>query len=162
MRLERFLENNFEQLILWIDSNELNYLWGGPTYQFPLTMDQIQDHCSMPQVIPFLFTIKGRATGFVELYQVSDIECRICRVFISPEFRGKNYATEMLNLLIVKAQERYKCRLLTLGVFSHNQVAISCYENLGFTFLSVDKNNRTFNGARWDLIHMQKKIIIKQ
>ena len=156
MLLECFLENNFEQLIVWIDSDELNYLWGGPAYQFPLTADQIQEHCTKPEVHPFMFTVNGKPAGFVELYQVSDSECRICRVFISPTFRGKNLGTEMLKLLVMKAKEQYKCQLLTLGVFSHNQAAILCYEKLGFISFTVEKNSREFNGESWDLIRMQK------
>ncbi|HCJ7061350.1 TPA: GNAT family N-acetyltransferase, partial [Vibrio cholerae] len=39
MNLEEFQESDFDLLIKWIDSDELNYLWGCPAYVFPLTYE---------------------------------------------------------------------------------------------------------------------------
>ncbi|HGS4580407.1 TPA: GNAT family N-acetyltransferase, partial [Vibrio cholerae] len=54
MNLEEFQESDFDLLIKWIDSDELNYLWGGPAYVFPLTYEQIHSHCSKAEVFPYL------------------------------------------------------------------------------------------------------------
>ncbi|MGB5120359.1 MAG: hypothetical protein WBO13_05125, partial [Vibrio fluvialis] len=53
LTLTPFTAADYPQLIGWIDSDELNYLWGGPNYQFPLTVEQIEAHCAQPQVHPF-------------------------------------------------------------------------------------------------------------
>ncbi|EOG1965261.1 GNAT family N-acetyltransferase, partial [Vibrio cholerae] len=88
MNLEEFQESDFDLLIKWIDSDELNYLWGGPVYVFPLTYEQIHSHCSKAEVFPYLLKVNGRHAGFVELYKVTDEQYRICRVFISNAYRG--------------------------------------------------------------------------
>ena len=156
MELEAFEHKDYGQLTAWIDSEKLCYLWGGPAYKYPLNFRQIEAHCKQSQVFPFLFTIKNNPVGFVELYQVSVIESRICRVFISPEYRGLNFARTMLQLLIEKAKVDYDVNLLTLGVFSHNKSAISCYEKLGFVEFEKITNYLSFNGEDWDLSRMEK------
>lgn len=157
MKLEHFLPTHYDQLINWIDSEDLNALWGATTFKFPLTQGQIQVHCARDRVIPFIFTINGQAAGYVDLYKVSDSEYRICRVFISPFFRGKNYSTKMLQLVILKAKE-CKCELLHLNVFSHNLAAVSCYKKLGFTSFIVEVKDRIYTDRNWELIEMKKQI----
>ncbi|OCH16172.1 GNAT family N-acetyltransferase [Aliivibrio logei] len=158
MELETFEHKDYDQLTAWIDSEKLCYLWGGPAYKYPLTHEQIEIHCKQLQVFPFLFTVENNPVGFVELYQVSVNEFRICRVFISPEYRGQNLAQTMLQLLIEKAQVNYKANLLTLGVFSHNKSAISCYEKLGFVEFEQVTNSLSFDGESWDLSRMEKRL----
>ncbi len=65
MNLEEFQESDFDLLIKWIDSDELNYLWGCPAYVFPLTYEQIHSHCSKAEVFPYLLKVKGRHAGLL-------------------------------------------------------------------------------------------------
>lgn len=158
MKLEVFEHKDYDQLTAWIDSEKSCYLWGGPVYKYPLTHQQIENHCKQPQVFPFLFTVENNPVGFVELYQVSANEFRICRVFISPEYRGQNLAQTMLESLIEVAKVNYGANLLTLGVFSHNKPAILCYEKLGFVEFERVTNSLLFDGESWDLARMEKRL----
>ena len=157
MQLTPFLEVHRHLLITWIDSEKLNKLWGGPTFQFPLTNTQLSTHYTNPNILPFLFEINHHPAGYIELYRVSEKEYRICRVFISPDFRGNHHAVEMVSLLISKATKELSCQIITLGVYSHNTAAIACYKKLGFSTYKQVKNSTQYKGQSWDLIAMQKR-----
>jgi RimJ/RimL family protein N-acetyltransferase len=158
MGLEAFTGNDFEQLINWISSDELNYLWGGPTYSYPLTYEQIGAHCSQSEVTPFLFKVAGQNAGFIELFRVSDDHHRICRVFISNEYRGQGLSKEMVESVFVKAQVNFGCKTLSLAVFDHNIVAKNCYKSLGFNVVSTELGTKSHKGKEWDLVRMEKRL----
>ncbi|CAH0539702.1 GNAT family N-acetyltransferase [Vibrio marisflavi] len=152
--LADFLPKDFKLLINWIDSSELNYLWGGPKFEFPLTIEQLQQHYTQVQAKPFLLIVRNEAVGFCELYKVSKTEYRVCRVFVSPAHRGKGYGAKILDLVISKAKNKYSSQRLLLNVFAHNKPAIACYEKLGFRTYDIVSDIRSFNGNNWDLVRM--------
>lgn len=158
MELIIFEKPDYKQLIDWIDSKDLNYLWGGPSYDFPLTHQQIKHHCAQECVFPYLAKHEGQNVGFIELYQVSMSEFHVCRVFISSEFRGQGLAQEMMRLATQKAALEFNANLLTLYVFSHNESAIKCYEKLGFKTTSVQARERVLGGKVWELRAMEKRL----
>lgn len=123
MELRTFKKEDYELLIGWIDSAKLNYQWGGSSFQFPLDSVQIDQHCSQPEVFPFIFTVSGLSAGYVELFKVSESHFRICRVLISNNFRGQGISKLMLGQLIELAEEKYGARSLSLAVFKRNIVA---------------------------------------
>ncbi|MEG3753755.1 MULTISPECIES: GNAT family N-acetyltransferase [Psychromonas] len=158
MEFTAFEEPDYDQLIDWIDSKELNYLWGGPAYEFPLSHKKIKYHCAQESVFPFLVKDEGQLVGFIELYEVSASEFRVCRVFISNEFRGQGKAQEMVLLAMQKAKIEFNANLLTLNVFSHNKPALKCYEKLGFKTTSNHVRELEFEGKVWQLIAMEKRL----
>lgn len=157
-KLKAFEPQDYEQLIEWIDSETLNYLWGGPKFNFPLDQAQIQAHCIQPEVFAYLFTVDECNAGYVELYRQSASCLRICRVFISDDYRGQKLSMPMLEVLIEKAQKEFNAQLITLAVFAHNHAAKRCYQALGFQLISVEKGTRIFKGESWDLELMEKAL----
>ncbi|MDP2571811.1 GNAT family N-acetyltransferase [Vibrio penaeicida] len=151
-----FTEGDFEHLIDWIVSEELTYLWAGPTFQYPLTRDQLDKHCQQPEVIPFLIKYDDQAAGFVELNRQSETHCRICLVFVSDSFRGKGISKTILTTLADVAKHDYGCNKLSLAVFSHNQRAKKVYQSLGFKTVSIEKEAMHFKENVWDLERMEK------
>lgn len=158
MQLREFVEKDQQLLINWIDSEQLNYLWGGPSFSYPLTNEQITTHCNKPEVFPFLFTSENSAVGYVELYKMSPDHYRICRVFVANEYRGKGISTHMLSDLIEFAHSQFNAKRLSLAVFEHNKAAIRCYRGLGFQTTLKESNIRSFNGVAWDLLSMEKQL----
>ena len=158
MDLEVFTGNDFEQLISWISSDELNYLWGGPAYSYPLTYEQIATHCNQSEVMPFIFKVAGQNAGFIELFHVSDKHYRICRVFISNEYRGQGLSKEMVESVVVKAQADFGCEIISLAVFDHNVIAKNCYKSLGFNVVTTELGTRSYKGKEWDLVRMEKRL----
>lgn len=156
MILTPFSRNEYELLIRWISSEELNYLWGGPTFDYPLTREQISEHCAKPETNPYILVVDGKEAGFVELYRISEGHFRICRVFIADEFRGRGLSTVMLNALISKAKKEFHCSRLSLAVYAHNAAAIACYKSLGFEVTATESGSISYNGETWDLLRMEK------
>lgn len=156
MELRAFGKEDYELLIGWIDSSKLNYLWGGPKFEFPLNSEQISQHCSQPEVLPFIFVVSGESAGYVELFKVDESHFRICRVFVSNSFRGQGLSKQMLGHLIELAKEKFTTRVLSLAVFEQNLVARNCYESLGFAVTSYEAGTRSFEGEKWGLLHMEK------
>ncbi|MDP5253022.1 MULTISPECIES: GNAT family N-acetyltransferase [unclassified Vibrio] len=158
MELRAFEKRDHHLLISWIDSDKLNYQWGGPNFEFPLDSTQISKHCSQPDVFPFIFVVSGQSAGYIELFKVTESHFRICRVFVSVSFRGKGISKLMLGQLIDLAKEKHSANLLSLAVFEQNTVAIHCYESLGFTVTSYEKGSRFFDGEAWGLLRMEKRL----
>ncbi|MDF4902128.1 GNAT family N-acetyltransferase [Vibrio parahaemolyticus] len=158
MELRAFEKEDYDLLIGWIDSDELNYQWGGPNFEFPLTSAQISKHCSQPEVFPFVFVVSGQNAGYVELFKVSESHFRICRVFVSGSYREQGVSKLMLGQLIALAKEEFKANLLSLAVFERNVVAKNCYESLGFSVTSIEHDTRSFDGEVWGLIRMERRL----
>ncbi|EGA68937.1 putative acetyltransferase [Vibrio sinaloensis DSM 21326] len=157
MPLVPFKTADFRQLVDWIDSPELNYLWGGPAYDYPLTQEQIRQHTEQSAVSPFLFYHDLKLAGFVELFHQSSEVARVCRVFVDDKFRGQGVAQTMLYELIAMAKEM-GYRQLDLCVFANNASAIRCYQALGFAEYQRDHKSREFSGEKWTLIFMKKTL----
>ncbi|MGR5139953.1 GNAT family N-acetyltransferase [Vibrio jasicida] len=158
MELRAFEKEDYELLIGWIDSDKLNYLWGGPKFEFPLNFEQISRHCTQPEVLPFIFVVSGENAGYIELFKVAESHFRICRVFVSNGFRGQGISKQMLGQLIELAKEKYITNVLSLAVFEQNTVARNCYESLGFSVTSYEVGTRSFGGEDWGLLHMEKRL----
>ncbi len=158
MELVTFNAAHYAQLIEWIASDELNYLWGGPTYTFPLTEQQIEQHCMQNQVHPYLFMANDQKAGFIELYGVEPGHYRLCRVLIADTFRGQGLAKRMLALAIDTAKHELGAKRLSLAVFEHNWVARKSYQALGFDIVSREIGSRTFHGQVWHLLRMEKRL----
>ncbi|OAJ93115.1 GNAT family N-acetyltransferase [Vibrio bivalvicida] len=158
MELRTFEKEDYDLLIGWIDSDKLNYQWGGPHFDFPLNLSQISQHCSQPEVIPFIFVVSGESAGYVELFKVAESHFRICRVFVSNSFRGQGISKAMLGQLIELAEEKYNASIFSLAVFDQNTVARNCYESLGFVVSSHEIGTRSFEGEVWGLLRMEKRL----
>ncbi|HAS6046227.1 TPA: GNAT family N-acetyltransferase [Vibrio vulnificus] len=158
MELRVFEKEDYDLLIDWINSDELNYQWGGPKFSFPLDFAQISQHCAQPEVIPFVFVVSGQSAGYVELFKVAESHFRICRVFVSSRFRGQGMSKSMLVQLTKLAKMEYQASTLSLAVFDRNIVAKNCYKSLGFVVTSKETGTRSFNGEVWDLLLMEKRL----
>ncbi len=107
---------------------------------------------------PFILVVSGVSAGYVELFKVAESHFRICRVFVSNDFRGQGISKQMLGQLIELAKEKYTTSVLSLAVFEQNTVARNCYESLGFSITSYEVGTRSFEGEEWGLLHMEKRL----
>lgn len=158
MTLAPFNREHFEQLISWIHSEELNYLWGGPTYSFPLTHEQIATQCNRPEVTPFIFKVSGQSVGYIDVFKIAPGHYRLCRIIISDDFRGQGLSKKMVAAMLTKLRSEFACNIASLAVFGHNIIAKNCYQSLGFNITATDVGARAFNGQPWDLVRMEKPL----
>ncbi|MCW1890238.1 GNAT family N-acetyltransferase [Vibrio chagasii] len=68
-------------------------------------------------MLPFIFVVSGTNACYVELFKVSESQFRICRVFVSNDFRGQ-ISKKMLGQLLALAKEKYSASVLSLVVFN--------------------------------------------
>jgi len=157
VQLIDFTESDYPILINWICSEELNYIWGGPLYSYPLTFEQLHNHCRKIGVYPYLFRVSGVYVGYIELCKENEDCYRICRVFIADQYKGKGYSKHMILMLIDQARELWAAKKMTLAVFEHNITALNLYNSLGFQRVSKElffPNDHT----AWQLVKMEKKL----
>ena len=105
--LKPFTAADFQQLIDWIDTEELLTSWSGSLFSFPLTIDSMQwyvQDTNMPgQSDAFVFkaveSSTGETAGHISLGSISwkNKSSRISRVFVSTAFRGRGIGKQMIN-----------------------------------------------------------------
>lgn len=158
MTLVPFQEQDFQILINWISTAELNYQWGGPNYSFPLTSEQIKVHCSRPDIHAYLFCVDNQKAGYVELREMNTGCVRFCRVFISNDFKGQGLAKVMLTLAMNKAVKELSCHTLSLSVFKDNVAALNLYKILGFKPIATEREDEFKFGKTWVAVEMEKRM----
>lgn len=84
-----------------------------------------------PKGCLLLATDTERAAGMVAFKQVSSNICELTRMYVRPEFRGKQLARHLIQLLITKAQEA-GYGIIRLETATFMQPAIALYSSFGF------------------------------
>jgi RimJ/RimL family protein N-acetyltransferase len=119
--------------------------WAGPSYTFPITLDQI-DKRLIDSIYTKFFTavLDDEIIGTVELgfIDYKKKECKICRFLIGEKFRNKGHGTEILNFLINYAFNELDMNKVLLNVLSKNISAKKCYEKVGFNVIEEKDTNQ--------------------
>ncbi len=156
MHLVPFRARDYHLLIQWVPTESFNLFWGGPLYDWPLTVAQIQQHQQRDDVSAFLLVHAGQKIGFIELITETPEICRLCRVLIAEHcHRGRGYGRDMVRLAMVHAQRQLSAKLIRLAVFEHNLAAIRCYSALGFRVIARKAHSRYFDNRWWPLLQME-------
>lgn len=160
IKLEPFTENDFEQFIEWVDSNELLITIAGTYFSFPLTSEQLSRYLNDEK--SYSFTIvdmdTNKVVGHAELVNMSNCLYKIDKLLIGDrKQRGKGIGQKVMQELVRYAFEGLNANTVELNVFDWNTSAIRCYEKTGFkinpaktaTFKADDKEwlalNMTIN-----------------
>lgn len=164
IKLEYFTEDDFQQLIDWVPNDEFALQWGGPSFIYPLTYEQLQNYIINANTLEstkYIFKVvelsNNETIGHISLGNVDRInECaRVGKVLVgSNGARGKGYGTQMINIILKFAFEELKLRKVTLGVFDFNHSAIKCYEKVGFRKEGFLCDARKIGDEYWNLIEM--------
>lgn len=71
-----------------------------------------------------------------------------------PEYWGKGYGTDIMNILLRFAFTEVNLRRVTLTVFEYNPRAIRSYEKAGFCHEGRLRRVLNKEGRRWDILYM--------
>lgn len=157
MILRTFGEDDAPLLCSWIPDARANFLWGGPAFPYPLQVEAVCEHIAKPEVTPFLLIEDGEPVGYIDLYQVTPEEIRLCRVLVAhPQSRGKGWGKQLVKLALQVAKERKAVKRVSLAVFDQNEAAKACYQSLGFKVLPEETKVRRFGEENWTLLRMMK------
>ena len=164
LKLEPFSSNDFQQLIDWIPDASFALQWGGPSFTYPLTVEQLENYLKDSNEVnasKYIFKAVEESTnnviGHISIGNVDRMNesARIGKVLIGNlDSRGKGYGTQLMLAALKFAFEELKLHKVTLGVFDFNASAIKCYEKVGFKKEGLLRDARKNGDEYWNLIEM--------
>ncbi|MDD7793296.1 GNAT family N-acetyltransferase [Clostridium sp. 'White wine YQ'] len=166
MKLELMNKDDFYKIVDWNKDKSGDFLlqWAGPSYTYPITIVQIEDHyfneVQRKDSNAFIYKIIGdgdEVIGTIELRETDKVNKvgRVCRFLIGEEkVRGKGIGAKALNEVLRIGFEEMGFKKITLGVFDFNIRAIKCYEKVGFKKEKFMENSRKASNGYWNLYDM--------
>lgn len=161
--LSFFEEKDFNQLIQWINTEELLMNWSGRMFAFPLTKDSLAWYLNDTNVVgisdAFIFKAiddNGTVVGHISLGNVSTTNksARISRVFVSNEGRNKGICTFMVQEVLKFGFQQLHLHRIALGVYTNNQSAVACYKKAGLQIEGIHKDVLLHYNQYWSSIEM--------
>lgn len=164
IELQYFTQDDFEQLIRWINSKEFMMQWAGPSLHFPLDEHQLTEYISganHDQAEKFIYKVvhteTGAVIGHISLASIDrdNRSARIGRVLVADQnYRGQGICQEMIKRVVKFAFDDLGMHRVSLGVFNFNASAISCYEKAGFKKEGLLRDYRKVGDEYWSLWEM--------
>ncbi|MBC7934119.1 MAG: GNAT family N-acetyltransferase [Rhizobacter sp.] len=156
IRLDKFDNTNYKDLISWIDNEEALMQFAGPLFKFPLTPEQLDD--SLNDKNRIAFRVVNHQTdlsiGHCEIY-ISENSVKLGRILIGDkEQRGKGMGRQIVNLLLDFTFYKLNKTVAELNVFDWNVGAIKCYERVGFSINPGKKQERKIKDQIWTALNM--------
>lgn len=138
IRLEKFTEDDFEQFIGWMDTEKFMYQFGGASFTFPVTVEQLSNYIA--DATHRIYRVVDAATdkvighGSISHLNVKNKSARLCRILIANEQdRSRGYGRQLIRALLKICFEELSLHRVDLGVFEFNKAAIRCYQSCGFS-----------------------------
>jgi RimJ/RimL family protein N-acetyltransferase len=165
IRLEYFEPKDFDQLINWINTEELLINWAGSLFSFPLTQSSMEwylGNTNNPEKSDALIyrvveAASGETIGHISLGGISrkNRSARISRVLIGEENnKGKGYCKQMIKAVLKIGFEELQLHKVSLGVYDFNSSALKCYQAAGFTIEGTMRDVLLHKEKWWSLIEM--------
>jgi RimJ/RimL family protein N-acetyltransferase len=164
IQLEPFGPNDFQQLIDWIDTEELLIKWSGSLFSFPLTIKTMEWYLCDTNVPgesdAFVFkaveTETGEVVGHISLGGLSwkNRSSRISRVLVSPHAQQKGICQHMTKAVLKIGFEELGLHRIGLGVYENNKAALNCYLKSGLNIEGVSRDILWYNGEFLSMVEM--------
>jgi RimJ/RimL family protein N-acetyltransferase len=164
IRLEYFTEKDFDQLIRWIDTEELLTNWAGSLFRFPLTEESLQWYIADTNdpatsdafVYKAVDIATGETVGHISLggFSRKNRSARISRVLVPGSAKGKGICPQMIRAVCRFGFEELQLHRISLGVYDFNGSALRCYEKAGFVKEGVQRDILLYEGKFWSLVEM--------
>jgi len=156
--LEPFTEKDFNQLIAWVDSNELLITIAGSYFSYPLTIDQLHRYLLDEKSHSFniVDTDINTIVGHAELVNMGNSIYKIDKLLIGDkQQRGKGIGEKVMQLLVQYAFKKLNAATVELNVFDWNTSAIRCYEKVGFKNNPAKSVTFKVGDKEWLALNMQ-------
>ena len=162
--LKTFGPDDFQQLINWIDTEELLIKWSGSLFSFPLTIKSLEWYVKNTNVLgesdAFVYKAVDNETGIVvghiSLGGLSwkNRASRISRVLVSPDAQQKGICQQMTKAVLKTGFEELGLHRIGLGVYENNKAALNCYLKSGFNIEGVARDILWYNGEFLSMVEM--------
>ncbi|MCE7793658.1 GNAT family N-acetyltransferase [Salipaludibacillus sp. CUR1] len=166
IKLIPFTENHFPLLKNWLNCTSPEFLlkWGGVTFEFPITDEQLKQYiqkANFPGSPDFIFTVEdlnsGRAIGHIALRKTDYYHrsARLGKVLIGETAsRNKGFTPYILHELLRFAFEELLLHRVSLGVFDNNLHAKKIYSKYGFKTEGYFRDYRRIGDNYWGMYEM--------
>lgn len=164
IHLEYFTNNDFTQLMQWVNDEETLMNWSGALFSFPLTQSSlewyIEDVNDIENSDVFIYkaihTETGDVVGHISLGGISkkNKAARISRVLVAPGYQGRGYCRQMVSAVLKIGFEDLQLHRICLGVYDFNKAAISCYQKAGMVIEGTNRDCLLFKDQWWSLVEM--------
>ncbi|WP_280768712.1 GNAT family N-acetyltransferase [Salipaludibacillus daqingensis] len=166
IKLIPFTRDHFSYLKYWLNDTSPAFLmkWGGVTFQFPLTDEQLHSYITNVNEKnneAFLFTVikknSCRPIGHVALRKIDHIHhsARIGKLLIGEEQDKKQGFTPIiLDQILHFAFETLQLHRISLGVFETNPHAHKIYRRYGFKDEGFFRDFRLVDSEYWGMYEM--------
>ena len=165
IKLELFKPEDFQQLIDWIDTEELLIKWSGSLFSFPLTNSSLKwyikdtniPHESDAFIYKAIDTETGEVVGHISLGGLSwkNRSSRISRILVgNPAAHRKGICQQMTKAVLKIGFEELGLHRISLGVYENNKAALNCYLKCGFNIEGVSRDILWFNNEFLSMVEM--------
>ena len=156
IQLQKFDKGDYDNLIRWIDSEEMLIQIAGRQMSFPVTSEQLDVSQGDPNRNAFsiIDTETDKSIGHCELYLMEN-SAKIDRVIIGERsMKGKGICSQLMDLLLDHGFNVMNQELIELNVFNWNAPAIRCYEKAGLIKNPEKTMEFDTNGEKWIAFNM--------
>jgi RimJ/RimL family protein N-acetyltransferase len=165
IELAYFTPADFQQLINWVDSDQLLTNWAGSLFSFPLDEEKLgwyikdtnDPETSDALVYKAVDRASGQTVGHISLGSISrkNRSARISRVLVGNTCeRGKGVCQSMIQSVLRIGFEDLQLHRISLGVYDFNTSAIRCYEKCGFRTEGITRDVLLYGEEFWSLVEM--------
>jgi len=159
IQLLPFTPEDFDQLINWIGNEKELIKWSGNLFNYPLNHESLQWYISNTNdpetsdafVYKAIDSETSKVVGHISLGSISrkNKSGRISRVLIGDqESRGKGYCRQMVEAVSNLGFGVLQLHRISLGVYTANIAAISCYQKAGYSIEGVHRDV-LWNDGEW-------------
>jgi RimJ/RimL family protein N-acetyltransferase len=167
IRLEFLEREDLNKIVEWNKdkSKDFLYQWTGPWYQYPLTVNQIEDRiinkANMSNSDLYVFKIILNETnemiGTIELFKIDrNMGTAVAGKFLigDESQRGRGLGKQILKELLRIGFDELGLNTISLNVFDFNTGAIKCYESVGFVKKNYSEKVYNSENGFWNLYEM--------
>ncbi|ADQ78846.1 GCN5-related N-acetyltransferase [Paludibacter propionicigenes WB4] len=157
--LEKFTTDDFEQFISWMDTEKFMYQFGGASFSFPVSAEQLQHYIADPghRIYRVVDAETGKVIGHgsISHHNAKNKSARLCRILIAEEQdRSKGYGRQLIRALLKICFEELALHRVDLGVFEFNKAAIRCYQSCGFQIEGTLRESFVIDGEYYSVHNM--------
>lgn len=161
INIELLRESDFETIVKWINKHNEDFMvqWAGPTFTFPLTVEQMQNHYQkgINSVNADVFIYKITETSNREMIGTLQL-CRFDSInneavigrFLIGDSKYRGIGTSLKKVVQI-GFKRFNLKRIRLNIYDINDSAIRCYKRVGFMKGKITENVYTSSrGIQWN------------
>jgi RimJ/RimL family protein N-acetyltransferase len=152
-----FTKTDYNELISWVDSEEMLMQFSGPNLTFPLTTEQLTRNISEPnrRAYAIIEPLTGKMIAYAEIFVTTENIASLDKIIIGdPKMRGKGIGLQIMQQLLFISFMILGTEIATLNVFDWNISAIRCYEKAGFRINQEKTMNMEYKGVPRKVLNM--------